>query len=713
MLTIADHIRQHLSATGKSMRALSLEAGLHEKAVADIVKENSKRPRPAALDRLSDVLGVDLASVPVERQVTAADLRRRLRERPPEDWSASKISGAISAIAFYVRASGSAGHAATVLDRASVRSWLSATTAAAQGLQDSTFTTYASHLKAVLDLTSSMSRSRQIRDVTGPWRALYDLIVETCPCVHEQHVAGPFCAWCDTAGVQVADVAPETFVGFLEHRLACGKLTASEGRHRRNTAEIFRIWNRLADRPDFRAIGVRAVASPFDDGRDKYGMPPDLLAPLLDEFDTRVIPWVTGRTDPHGVSADEILNSLDPVAEPGDPKKEGIKRFLGGKTRGRRKSREDRLMAAGVLLAKTTWADRTCEVARASIASLCKALWAQTGFVIGSIEDLTDPEILEAAATALDEANDEEALGSTYVGSALKKVRKLAEGYAGRGPEALATIRTLIADFEPDFAGIAPRNRLKLQQLTPERIDLFLGMSGGIVAEVNAAVARRRRKSPGGTNPKFRPEEARLLELALAHDIMLVRAPRPGNLLDIDLAEHVRRRADGGVTIDLPAALVKNRVDLTIPLGATQSEFYDAYVERVRPLLIDAGNAGNTRLFPARKSATGHNTNLTRSLVDQVHRRVGIRIHPHLYRHILGWVWLKEDPNALPAVQKLLGHKRLETTMTFYAELDETLALQRWARIVEEKKERRDAETHSKTGRRDRGGRNSGWRDAA
>ena len=187
-------------------------------------------------------------------------------------------------------------------------------------------------------------------------------------------------------------------------------------------------------------------------------------------------------------------------------------------------------------------------------------------------------------------------------------------------------------------------------------------------------------------------ELAGLLEVALAHEIMLARAPRPGNLLDIDLAAHVRRRADGGVTIELPKHLVKNRVDLAIPLSGRASAFFDTYVEKARPLLLTARNAANSRLFPARHADEGHYSALTKRLIDEVHRRIGVRIHPHLYRHILGWIWLRENPGALPAVQRLLGHKKLETTLKFYVELDETLALQQWADFQEKKRNAADSD---------------------
>lgn len=715
MNPIADTIRAHLSATGTSMRALSIELGQGEKFIADIISGKSKRPTPAALKKLSAVIGTDLAALPVQPQVTAADMEEMLRERPPAGWSTSKVSGARSALAWHVRAAGTGRPESTIIDRAKGRAWLSGTTAAAQGMATSTFTTYASHLRDLFDLAGATTRPRQIRDVAGPWRQIYDALADSDAKEYETAVAGPFFAWCDGAGLAIGDVRSESFTDYLAARLASGRVTMSESKHRETAMEALSLWNRLAGRDEFRAMGVRAVVSPFPDGRDRYAMPEELLAPLLSEFDDRVLPWARGGTSPEGVPVDEILDTLDPV-EVGsdDPAKEKLRTFVGRRTRVRRRSREDRLRAAGVLLANGQWNRDTAANARSAIKSLAMALWAQTSYVVTSIAELTDPEILEAAATALDEATDEEGIGSSYLETVMKRARKLASGYVQRSTEDLAAIATLAADFTPDFAGVAPRNRQKLQQLTPARIDRFLTMSADIIAEVNRELARRRRSGSASTDagkPGLDAELAALLEVAMAHDIMLARAPRPGNLLAIDIESHVRRRADGGITIELPPEIVKNRVPLPIPLGDRPSEFFDAFVAKVRPVLLTAEGRESTLLFPPRRSRDGVCSTLTKRLVEEVHRRVGIRIHPHLYRHIVGWIWLRKDPNALPAVQKLLGHRRLETTMTFYAELDETLALQQWADHLEAAANDTAAPTSPR--RRDRGRSDPGGRAAA
>src|SRR5690606_19137717 len=120
--------------------------------------------------------------------------------------------------------------------------------------------------------------------------------------------------------------------------------------------------------------------------------------------------------------------------------------------------------AAGVLLGGACWNAKTAATARAAIKSLAMALWAQTELVITSIDDLTEPEILEAAATALDEATDEECIGSSYLETVLKRVKKLAVGFVDRSAEDLVAINALVKSFAPSFGGISPRNRAKLEQ---------------------------------------------------------------------------------------------------------------------------------------------------------------------------------------------------------------------------------------------------------
>lgn len=693
MTDIATHIRDYLAHSGMSKRALSLEAKLHSKSVSEILSGAVKRPSAAALAALSAIIGVDLIAIPVARETVADDVYGWLKGNRLAHWSEPQRRGALTALNLFVRNTAPGGRTMARFDRDGVRKLLSTRSAAALGVSPSTLSSYASHLCALCDVAESHQRPATIRDVTGPWRVLYEMVSDAIDAGELTNdtafVAGGFCAWAHAVGLRIDMIDGSNFAAYCEHRIAHGGVTTSVAKHRSVVARCLALWNKLACAPRFERFAMRVATSPFPDGRDKYAMPLELLESLLREVDGLIIPWARGVATPGGIPVEAALDALLPIEKaPVSLKKAKLSGYVGKQARIDKKSRQERLKAAGILPSGATWSEETAKRARAGFISLAKALWSSKQVLIESVDELTDPEMLEYAATALDEACDDDNQGSSYIEGVLKKVRKVARDFARRNPTEIEQIDDLIADFKPDFAGIAPRNRAKLQQFTPDRIYRFTRMSVEIMDEVNANLARKKRAAArrGVTltdRELFDDTIVRLLEVAIAHDIMLARAPRSGNLLAIDLAAHVRNAPDGGVVIELPPELVKNKTAINIPLGEAESRFFNLYTDRVRPLLIGEANAGNTRLFPARLSAEGHYTCLTKALVTEVHERVGVRIHPHLYRHIVGWIWLKEDPNALPKVQVLLGHKSLETTMKFYAELDTELCLQEWADLIE------------------------------
>jgi len=689
--SIPDVVRAYLATSGLSQRALSLEAGLNEKAVSQLLIGRTQRPHAAALAGLSRVVGVDLGAIASAPTVTVADMQRILRETPPHGWSPSVLRGATSALKLYERfAGGGACAGSPPFDRASVRKFLAANTPASLGVSPATCAAYASHLRALLDMVGGGGRTPQIRDVTGRWRWLYDAVAETDLPQDLVWAAGPFFAWCDAQGIEFTDLTAETFVAYRDHRITHGGVTGAEAKHTKASKRARDLWNHLATLPVFADLGVRAAEQPFADGRVRYATPDALLAPLLAEFDEQVVPWVTGKTTPQGRPVDEILDEIEAIAAPPRSAKVAAARRYNGKASQNRKSaREERLRACGVLLAAGTWGPKRVAVARAGIISLVKCFFTTTGTLIETMAELSEPDLLEAAAEALDEATDFDDVGSSYVSTLVKLVRKIAVGFVGVGAVEAARISHIIVRHTPDRAGVSPRNKLKLQQFTPDRIDAFFGMSGALVAEVNAEVARRRaanrRAAAAGRKPVelLDAEIARKLELVVAHDIFCARAPRKANVLGIDLDRHVRDAADGTIIVELPPEMVKGGRKLVIPLNPRMSAVFRQHIAKARPLLLTDANRGSMMLFPARKRAEGHYTCLTVQLMREIHERVGVKFNPHLYRHLVGWVWLKNDPSKLPQVQILLGHKNIATTLKFYAELDETLALQQWSDRLE------------------------------
>ena len=74
---------------------------------------------------------------------------------------------------------------------------------------------------------------------------------------------------------------------------------------------------------------------------------------------------------------------------------------------------------------------------------------------------------------------------------------------------------------------------------------------------------------------------------------------------------------------------------------------------------------------------------LSEQLVALIQTRVGVRITPHQFRHLAARVVLRAAPGAYGTAQQLLAHKRLKTTMGFYAEIDTLSAGRQYDQILQ------------------------------
>ncbi|MDO5642600.1 MAG: site-specific integrase [Paracoccus sp. (in: a-proteobacteria)] len=244
-------------------------------------------------------------------------------------------------------------------------------------------------------------------------------------------------------------------------------------------------------------------------------------------------------------------------------------------------------------------------------------------------------------------------------------------------------IREIIAAHATGTTGIAERNKAKLRQLTGDREQRLIDLGDILIDEVNARLDRLSRRNPGQSRQSLMGlEEGRDVMCAIASDILLARVPRSANVTGIKLGWIGWQ--DGLAQITVPNVEVKGRgiddPDLMIPLDRHASQRLRFYLDKIRHKLLLPGDEENPFLFPAQGGETHGSAfmRLLTRLMRHAHRIVGVAMNPHLYRHFVGWTWLKRDPNRLPDVQRLLGHKRLETTLAYYAEIDEALALDRW-----------------------------------
>ncbi|MBY6200530.1 site-specific integrase [Maritalea mobilis] len=693
-MTVQDQIRDYLDETGVTRHALALQAGLNPKAVKNILEIPGIRPDRKTLDALGEVMGIHL-STPTG-QMTYSRLMKDLSLPTGDENSDRRNRVLISRLKKFVKASGWVAET-EIVDRRRAIKKLSSWSAATLDVTEKSFSTYKSDILAAISCHGGRNRPFGIRDVTGIYRDIHDLLSESdCP-DDLKLISGTFFHFLHKREISPEEISTEVLHEYYLHRLAVSP--KSEATCKKHVQRISALCRRLAADADFDSYGFSVVEHPFPDGRNKYGVEASVFSVLLSDFDGPVSSWLRGEASRDGLSEEEFLAQLDAAetTRPVDPKKALLKK----KNRGRKRTEEER-QSAGFLLPGQTWSERTLENRRYQLIAGAKALYAATGYRIEDLTEYTDPDVVESVLDALSSGNSDDEFPSSYAESVGKTLKKLARDYIGRSADDVNAIAGHIKEHAIGEMGISRRNKARLRQIIGDRQQRLIDLSDILTDEVNSIIDKRKRKCRGKIRMDLLgPEEARDIMAAIASDILLARAPRRANITGIRLSWI--SWAGGTARIIVPNVQVKGRdsddPDLHIPLDEHASARLKLFVEKVRSKALRSGDDDNPFLFPAQGETAQPGqpyAGLLERLVRHTKRIVGFKMNPHLYRHFLGWLWLKEDPGRLPDVQRLLGHKRLETTLAHYAEIDEDLALDRWSKYLADRKSRQPEDTRKK-----------------
>lgn len=685
-MTLVDALKQYLETSGETMRALSLRSGLGEKAVSDILRIPGLKPRGTTLTALSHATGTDLFACLDHPPVYYADLIARA-EAEGEKRKATRLR-------WLIRAAGWVP-ATTIVCRRDVIEFLREHRAAEFNLTKGSYATYASEAIEIVSGSTVRNRKRGSHDLTGTHAAILKAISaeESGLRKWQVGVARPFLVFLHDQQIQVHEVTTDTLAAYYAERLEVA--SKSEEKCRRHVVEVAKFLKDASQMEVLQPHGFRSVEPPFGKYSGKYGVADEVIADLMKEFDNHVAPWVTGQVSRAGQPLAAFIAELDKRETPVSDRKALLQKRRtekaarpGQKPVADLRSNDDLLAANGFLTDKETWSPRTLKTRRGYIVSLAKSVIATVDIVPASMEELLDPDFLEAAVDGIRDANTGE-FSSGYVASVLKCARKIAKDFQGRSEEDLERISKLISIHAHRRRGIAPRNRAKLRAFDETRIQRTIDLGDMIIADVNAEIDRRRvthRKKHGVLPSRVDVIDAELgrnVMAALAHEILLRNAPRSDNLINARLDWISWQGELARITV--PAVQVKMRgpddEDLTLFLNGRQSKLLRSYIDTVRAKCLVSGDDRNPYLFPGqvRKQETGQPY---KTILDRVTRilndKVGCQIHPHLYRHLIGWIWLKRSIDNLSKVSRLLGHHTLQTTIDYYAELDPSLVFDDW-----------------------------------
>lgn len=327
-------------------------------------------------------------------------------------------------------------------------------------------------------------------------------------------------------------------------------------------------------------------------------------------------------------------------------------------------------------LGRDPFADRDFRALRpASIQSRHKYLALYLGALV---EAGQDPAAMTSLAAAVTVENARTALRIIYARQGDRRTQHIAgiagvalmiaRHWVGLPHPHCAELRRLARNCRPEHEGLAPRNEARLAQVNdPRRLDKVLMLPVSLAARV------RRAGPPSVTL-------AQTFQTAVAIELFLMTALRIANVAELEIGRTLLLREQGGVDILIPRESVKNRAAFAADLPSGSARLLREYIKVYRPML---GDAASPWLFPGARSGTHKSTAALRDQVTKAMAGVaGVAWHPHLFRHLLAYLELSENPGADALITRALGHKRADTTRSHYSGFQTKSAIRQHDELV-------------------------------
>jgi integrase len=423
---------------------------------------------------------------------------------------------------------------------------------------------------------------------------------------------GGFVSWCSEARIMPDQVSQDTFAHY--------ETVLGQSRMRKAARRTFlltrRTWNRAVDQFPHWPKAKFTVKYRLD---HRYALPWDAFDPkLVDEVERRahwlLHPDPTDERAPHPV--------------------------------------------------KKVTADHQCY----RIRRLASALVAATGRdprSITSIANLVEVESARAVLTFILrrlKARDPSLQTSMDTFLLARFICTLAKHSVRVSGEHLEKLKGMARRLKPTQSGMRPKNRRMLREFLDEKLlARFLDLP-------QRHFERLLRKK------ELSRWDATKLSIAFAVALLTVAPVRPKNAARVMLERNIIQTGSGGtrrVHLHFPPEEVKNGMELEFELTGVTLDLFDAYVTRVRPLLTVPENP---YLFPGRGIRSKGESFFSKQIADLLRQEIGVYVTAQQFRHLVGFIYLGENPGNYEVVRRFLGHKSIATTVKFYAEMEMRVA---------------------------------------
>ena len=165
-----------------------------------------------------------------------------------------------------------------------------------------------------------------------------------------------------------------------------------------------------------------------------------------------------------------------------------------------------------------------------------------------------------------------------------------------------------------------------------------------------------------GLTQKNAYRAAKCFERALAAALLNTCCLRMQNLRTINLATNVRW-ADKACFLSFEDEEMKNTQYQEFELPPDVVSLLKEYLDRYRPRFP---GANGPYLFPGKRGGPRHRNTMGGDYKSGLQRNAGLTMNPHLIRHAIAKIVIERHPELAFVIQRLLGHKRPDTTFGAY-----------------------------------------------
>jgi integrase len=232
-------------------------------------------------------------------------------------------------------------------------------------------------------------------------------------------------------------------------------------------------------------------------------------------------------------------------------------------------------------------------------------------------------------------------------------LKVIARHHLNLEPPHLDKMTQIIRRLDVGSPGLTEKNRTRLRQIEdPQQAFALLRLPLDLI-EIAA------QKPHAG---------ALQAQAAVAIEILLMAPLRLDNLARLDLEQNVVRPGRGpGMHIVIERENVKNDEPLDYPLPPPCVTLIERYLAEFRPRLA---SSRCTALFPGRGDGPKSSNALREQITKAVHRHTGMQMNPYLFRHATAKLYLDGNFGDYETVRRVLAHRSITTTTTFYTGLE-------------------------------------------